>query len=374
MNFDKLLEIQAAIENAKKVETDIVKIDSAKYEEKSSIVADARAAYNALPTNERKYVLKELLDFLTSWEKSTATAATINKQIDAIKTDVLENLDNEKLTDTKKRSTVTSFITKVRTAESSYAKIKDNEELVTNRASLEALIPIIKIADQVVSLNVTSITYAEDLVSMENKLNEWDSLKEAIPSNDAANIEKLHQFLTSYVRLQKEEQSIAAKLEADILVFQNAEFVDFQQIDATREKYNALSANGKRLVKNIKVLTEIENANKAVLKTIQAISKIDVTAKDFTRKTTAAETSFNKLAEPLQGLVYNRDKLVELLPFAKLMLEIDAIRPTSADFIVSLIKVKNNFQKILEDYTAPAEPVTDLENIQLRLFTEYGKK
>src|SRR5690606_9731543 len=96
VNFDKLLEIQAAIENAKKVETDIVKIDSAKYEEKSSIVADARAAYNALPAYERKYVLKELLDLLTSWEKSTATAAIINKQIDAIKTDVLANLDNEK--------------------------------------------------------------------------------------------------------------------------------------------------------------------------------------------------------------------------------------------------------------------------------------
>ncbi|MER2154643.1 MAG: hypothetical protein ABS917_10660 [Solibacillus sp.] len=375
VNYDKLLEMQAFIEKAQKVEIEIVKIDSAKYEEKSSIVADARTAYNSLPTNERKYVLKELLDLLTSWEKSTATAATINKQIEAIKTDVFANLDDENLTDTKKRSIATSFITKVRTAESSYAKIKDNEqELVTNRARLEALIPVAKIAEQVVNLNVTSTTYAEDLVSAENKLNDWDSLKEAIPSKEAANVEKLHQFLMSYLRLQKEELSIAANLDADILVFQNAELVDLQQIDAAREKYNSLSANGKRLVKNIKVLTEIEKANKAVLNTIQAISKIDVLAKDFTRKTTAAETSFTKLTEPMQGLVYNRDKLVELLPFAKLMLEIDAIRPTTAEFKVSLSKVQNDFENILKDYTAPAEPITDLESIQLRLFTEYGKK
>ncbi|OBW58833.1 hypothetical protein A9986_07765 [Solibacillus silvestris] len=375
VNYDKLLEMQAAIEIAQKVETEIAKIDSAKYEEKSSIVTDARAAYNALSTIERKYVLKELLDLLTSWEKSTATAATINKQIDAIKTDMFANMDDEKLTDTKKRSTTISFITKVRTAESSYAKIEENErELVSKRGILEAFIPIVDIVDKVVNLNVTSSTYLEDLTTAENKLNEWDSLKEAIPSDDTENIEKLHQFLTSYLRLQKEEQSIAAKLDADILVYDKTELVDLRQIDAAREKYNSLSANGKRLVKNIKVLTEIEKSNKAVLSTIQAISKIDVMAKDFTRKATTAETSFNKLAEPMQGLVYNRNKLVELLPFAKLMLEIDAIRSTTAEFKVNLSKVQNDFANMFKDYNAPSEPVTDLENIQLRLFTEYGKK
>ncbi|MFY0741524.1 hypothetical protein AB1K09_03270 [Solibacillus silvestris] len=375
VNYDKLLEMQAAIEIAQKVETEIAKIDSAKYEEKSSIVTDARAAYNALSTTERKYVLKELSDLLTSWEKSTATAATINKQIDAIKTDIFANMDDEKLTDTKKRSTTISFITKVRTAESSYAKIKENErELVSKRGILEAFIPIVDIVDKVVNLNVKSSTYLEDLTTAENKLNEWDSLKEAIPSDDTENIEKLHQFLTYYLQLQKEEQSIAAKLDADILVFKTADIVDLQLIDAAREKYNSLSANGKRLVKNIKVLTEIEKSNKAVLSTIQAISKIDVMAKDFTRKATTAETSFNKLAEPMQGLVYNRNKLVELLPFAKLMLEIDAIRSTTAEFKVNLSKVQNDFANMFKDYNAPSEPVTDLENIQLRLFTEYGKK
>lgn len=375
VNYDKLLEMQAAIEIAQKVETEIAKIDSAKYEEKSSIVTDARAAYNALSTTERKYVLKELLDLLTSWEKSTATATTINKQIDAIKTDMFANMDDEKLTDTKKRSTTISFITKVRTAESSYAKIEENErELISKRGILEAFIPIVDIADKVVNLNVTSSTYLEDLTTAENKLNEWDSLKEAIPSDDAEYIEKLHQFLTSYLQLQKEEQSIAVKLDADIVAFKTADIVDLQLIDAAREKYNSLSANGKRLVKNIKVLTEIEQANKAILNTIQAISKIDVMAKDFTRKATTAETSFNKLAEPMQGLVYNRNKLVELLPFAKLMLEIDAIRSTTAEFKVNLSKVQNDFANMLKDYNAPSEPVTDLENIQLRLFTEYGKK
>lgn len=382
VNYDKLLEMQAAIEKAQNVEIDILKIDSASYKEKSLIVANARAAYNALPTTERKYVLKDLLDLLTSWEKSTATATTINKQIDAIKTDVFATMDDEKLTETKKRSTTISFITKVRTAESSYAKFKANEgqpakseqELVINRARLEALIPITKIADQVVNLNVTSTTYAEDLVKAEEELNKWDSFIYAIPSNDAPYIEKLHQFLTSYLQLQKQEHSIAVQLAADILVIQNAETVDLQQINAAREKYNSLSSNGKRLVKNVKVLTDIERSNKTALNTIQAISNINVRAKDFARKTIAAETSFNKLPEPMKAIVYNKTKLDELLPFAKLMLEIDAIRPTAAEFKASLSALQNKFAEMFGGYTPPADPVTDLDTIQLRLFTDYGKK
>lgn len=375
VNYDKLLEMLGTIEKAQKVEIVIVKIDSAKFEEKNSIVAEAREAYNALSTNERKYVLKDLLDLLTSWEKSSATAATINKQIVAIKTDVFANLDDEKLTDTKKRSTATSFITKVRTAESSYSKIKDDErELVTNRARLEALIPITKITDQIVNLNVTSTTYAEDLISAENKLNEWDSFKEAIPSNETENIEKLHQFLTSYLQLQKEEQSIAAKLDVDILAFKTADIVDLQQIVAAREKYNALSANGKRLVKNIKVLTEVERSHKTALNTIEAINKIDVKAKDFARKTTAAETSFNKLTEPMKAIVYNKTKLDELLPFANLMMDIDAIRPTAKDFKEKLSAAQNEFIELLKGYTAPEKPNTDLDIIKSKLQNEYGKK
>lgn len=377
VNYDKLLKMQAAIEKAQKVEAEILKIDTAAYENKSSIVADARAAYNALPASERKYVLKDLVDLLTSWEKSTATAATINKQIDAIKPDVFANMDDEKLADTKKRSTTTSFITKVRTAESSYAKIKDNEqekELVTKRETLEAFIPIANIADQVINLSVASTTYAEDLVKAESELHKWDSFKNAIPSNDAANIEKLHTFLKSYLQTQKEEYSKAVQLDAEILAFQNAETVDLKQISAARDLYNSLSASGKRLVKNIKVLTEIERENKAALSTIQAISKIDVKAKDFARKTTAAETSFSKLTEPIKAIVYNKGKLVELLPFAQLMLEIDAIRPTAVDFKERLSNAQNAFAELLKEYTAPEEPTTDLDIIKSKLQTEYGGK
>ncbi|MEK4128702.1 hypothetical protein NYE67_03430 [Solibacillus sp. FSL W8-0474] len=381
VNFDKLVEMTKAIESAVKVEGEITKIDTATYEEKSSIVADARKAYNALSTIERKYVLKDTLDLLASWEKSSSTAANINKQIDAIKTEVFANMDDEKLADTRKISATTSFVTKVRTAESSYAKIKAEEgktskeqELVKNRARLEALLPIAKVADQVVTLKVTSETYADDLITVQGILNTWDTFKSAIPPTDAQNIEKLHVFLKSYLEAQQTEQTVAVQLDADILALQDPTSIDLQKIVLVRETYNSLSANGKRLVKNIKVLTDIERANKAALDTIKAIDAIDVEAKDFARKTTIAEASFNKLSDIMKATVTNAAKLEELLPIAKLMQEIDAIRPTATDFKEKLSMAQNKFDQLLNSYTPPEEPTTDLDIIKTKLLTDYGKK
>lgn len=381
-NYNKLLDIEEAIEVVEKVEEEILKINTATYETMSSIVADARKAYNGLSSSERKYVLKDVLELLSSWEKSSSTATSVIKQIDAIKTDVFSNHNDSKLADSKKLSSTKSFVTKVRTAESSFAKIKVDEgqttsperELVVNRDRLEALMPIAKISEIVINLKTTSATYTEDLKEAESQLSTWDSFKNAILKDDVEYIEKLHEFLKSYLKSQQEEHSVAAQLEADILTFQNAETIDLQQISAGREKYNSLSSNAKRLVKNIKTLTEIEKAHKTALNAIQAIDKIDVNAKDFTRKTTAAETSFNKLTEPMKTNVYNKAKLDEFLPIAKLMIEIDAIRTTAKDFKEKLSSAQNKFIEFLKGYTAPEKPTTDLDVIKSKLQTEYGEK
>lgn len=382
VNFNQLVAIQEAIKSAMKVEEKITKIDTAAYEEKRTIVADARKAYNALSSTERKYVLKDILDLLSSWEKSSSTAAGIIKQIDAIKLDVLANLDDEKLEDTRKLSAATGFITKVRTAESSYAKIKAEEgnpasaeqKLVTNRARLEALMPIAKIAGHVTSLKVTNATYAEDLSKAQSELNRWESFKSAISSDDAQNIEKLHGFLKAYLQAQQAEQAVVTKLDADILALKSETSNNLQQIITTRETYNSLSANGKRLVKNAKILTDLERANKQAVAVIKAIDTIDVKSKDFTRKTTTAEMSYNKLTQPMKAIVYNYVKLEEFLPIAKLMQEIDAIRPTAKDFKEKLSTAQNKFDEFLKEYTAPTDPTSDLDIIKTKLQTDYGKK
>ncbi|WP_339215218.1 hypothetical protein [Solibacillus sp. FSL W8-0372] len=378
-NADKIIEMQTSIEKAIAVEG---KITAIKVENATTAVTDARKAYNDLSPTERKYVLKEALELLTSWEKSSSTAANVIKLIEGIKTDILLNLDDKNLADTKKLSSVTSFVTKVRSAESSYSKViaehgkpeTNEQKLITNRARLEALMPIANIADQVAKLKVTSATYADDLLTAQNTLNDWDTIKSAIPLDDAKYIEKLHGFLKTHLQALKDEQALAVKLDADILTLKNATSIDLQQIFTIRETYNSLSSNGKRLVKNIKTLTELERANKVALDTIKAIDAIDVKAKDFARKTTTVETSYNKLTAPMKAIVYNYAKLEELLPIAKLMQEIDAIRPTAKDFKEKLSTAKNKFDELLKGYTVPTDPTTNLDIIKTKLHTDYGQK
>lgn len=377
-NALKLEEMKSAVDNATGVEAQITGINIANAGMK---VAEARKAYNDLFGN-RKYVLKEALELLNSWEKSSSTAANVIKLIDGIKTDVLVNLDDKNLADTKKLSSVTGFVTKVRSAESSYMKVKaveaepetNEQKLITNRARLEALMPIANIADQVAKLKVTSATYADDLITAQNAFNGWDTFKSAIPSNEAQNIEKLHGFLKTYLQALQDEQALAVKMDADILTLKNATSIDLQQIVITRETYNSLSSNGKRLVKNVKILNDLERANKAALDTIKAIDAIDVKAKDFARKTTTVETSYSKLTEPMKAVVYNYAKLEELLPIAKLMQEIDVIRPTAKDFKEKLSTAKNKFDELLRGYTELTNPSTNLDIIKAKLHTDYGYK
>ena len=372
-----LEEMKSAVDSAIGVEAQITGINSANAAEK---VAEARKAYNDLLVN-RKYVLKEALELLTSWEKSSSSAANVIKLIDGIKTDILVNLDDKNLADTKKLSSVTSFVTKVRSAESSYMKVKAGEgepetneqKLITNRSRLEALMPIANIADQVAKLKVTSATYADDLLKAQNTLNDWDTIKSAIPLDEAQYIEKLHGFLKTHLQALQDEQALAVKLDADILTLKNADSIDLQQIFTTRETYNSLSSNGKRLVKNIKTLTELERENKAALDTIKAIDAINVNAKDFARKTTTVETSYNKLTPPMKAIVYNYAKLEELLPIAKLMQEIDAIRPTAKDFKEKLSTAQKTFDKLLKDFIVP-DPTSDLDKFKSEVKIKYAGK
>ncbi|MGN7479362.1 hypothetical protein ACTHOQ_16095 [Solibacillus silvestris] len=377
-NADKLLEMRAAHDKAIAIEAQISAISA---ENADTTVSAARKAYNELTSAERRYVLADSAALLTAWEKSSSTAANVIKQIDAIQTSVLANIDDPALADTKKLSTTTSFVTKVRTAESSYAKIKakdgdpdtKEQKLITNRSRLEMLTPIANIADKVAKLKVTSENYITDLAEAETALNNWPD-STAIPSEDQANIVKLKNFLMSYLKAQQDEQKVAADLDSKILALKTAAPVDLQKNNDARKTYDALSSNGKRLVKNIKILTDLEREYKPALDAIMAIDAIDVKAADFARKATTAETSFNKLTASMKETVYNEAKLKELLPIAKLMLAIDAIRPTANDFKTKLSEAQANFDQILDGFTAPADPATDLDIIKKTLQESYGKK
>lgn len=393
-NADNLTEIRSAVDKAIIVEGLISAISLDKPTTISTDMTTARAKYNELSSIEKRYVQKDATDLLTSWEKSSTTATNVVKQINAISTDVLKSLNEEKLADTRKVSTVSGFVSKVRTAESTYSKIKPvvvetegevtegtqptetrEQQLVTNRQRLEQLIPFATIADQIVKLKVTSATYRDDLSKAAVAFEAWGTNPTTALEQDAANLALLQEFLTNYLKGQQDEEQFASTLQATIESFTTATTVKLEDIVKARADYNTLSANGKRLVTNVKKLTDIEKQYKGAVDNAKLIDALDPKAKDFARKTTAAQTAHNKLTTTLQELVYNKEKLVVLAPIAQLMIDIDALRPTAADFKTKLSTLRAEYDKLLPaEPTEPADDAGYKARAEYRLFNEYKSK
>lgn len=386
-NESKLTEMLDAVGKAEEVEGKITAITIA-----TPSISEAREAFNALTSTEKRYVKKEASDLLTSWEKSSTTATNVVKQINAISSDVLKSLADEKIADTRKVSTVSGFVSKVRTAESTYSKIKPvvvetedevteqpaetrEQQLVTNRQRLEQLIPFATIADQIVKLKITSTTYREDLSKAAIALEGWNNNLTDALDQDTANLVLLQAFLVDYITGQQTEEQFATALQATIESFTTTTTIKLEDIVKARADYNTLSANGKRLVTNIKTLTDIEKQYKSAVDTAKLIDALDPSAKDFARKTIAAQTAHNKLTPTLQELVYNKEKLDALAPIAQLMIDIDALRPTAADFKTKLSTLQAEYDKLLpSDPSKPAEDAGYEALAKYRLFADYKSK
>ncbi|MEK4228393.1 hypothetical protein [Solibacillus sp. FSL H8-0538] len=344
-NAEKLEEMKILIAKAETVE---VVIDAITPANASTQVTLARAAYKGLLSVENKYVLKEKYEVLTAWEKSATTAATVVKQINAI---VVSKSD---------------FVSKTKTAIAGYTKIGSTtttgptreQELVTNSARLLALQPFADIANLVSTLKVTSKTYVADLEVAKTAFEGWSTIGYAgLEQVDIDALNTLEEALSTKLTTAVNEKEIAAGLVARIDAVKNN--MNLAEMAAIRAEYNAktFSSNAKKLVTNIKVLTDLEKQYKAALNVVTLINKLDVKAKDYAKKVIAAEAAYLKISPTtLQQYVNNYAIVSTNLPAVNLMIEIDALKPTDADFRTKLNAAKERYTTIAGSTAVQDEP------------------
>ena len=375
----KLTEYRTIIDKVIAVEREIEKISTTTI---TTTLPVAQTAFKTLSSTDKKYMLPDIAQELKDWESSSTTATKVEKQINDIPLDGLNTLDDKALTDAKKVSAITNFISKARLAQSGYAAVVAADEkndikqvpLISNRARLEGLLPLIDTANQIISLKSASKTYADDLTAASTALASWNNSK--VIEEDKAKIEKLKVYLTGHLKALEDEKKAAEKIEKDIIELKEAKSISLSALTATKEAYNALTTNGKGLVRNFADLKALETLYKEALNVVKLINELDTEARDFAKKTVSAQTAYEKLTLASKEVVDNKKKLDELLPFAQVMNDIDAIRATVKDFKAQLEAATAKYKTLATtNPVKPEDPKKDyVAAATYRLVTEYGPK
>ncbi|MGE7020659.1 hypothetical protein [Solibacillus cecembensis] len=345
--LEKLKEMEDGILKAKLVEEKIKAIDSTNA---NTVVAEARNDYTALSVNGPKYVLKEYVEKLAAWEKSNISAAAVMKQINDISTVTFTEKD------------IPNFIASTKKAVKGYDDLSPTDQpLVTNIARLDELKPYMEIAAAIMALNTSNATYVKDLETANTNLATWKS------SSDIG-LENMKKILDAKLKDLVSEKDMAISIDKRIIAMQVA--VDLVVLAEVRKDFNALSSNGKKLVKYSAHITTLESQYKSALTVVTLIGNLDFGAKDFAKKVIAANVAYEKLSANLKLTVNNYPVLQESLQVAQLMLDIDAISSSAKDFRDKVSTADQKFKTL----TAGVSPVDVPTNAKERLLKEYGPK
>lgn len=358
-NYPKVETWQTAIENAKVAEQ---AIDAITIGNAATQVTAARAAYNALSSADKKHVHTASVTALTTWEKSSSTAAAVVKNINAI---VVSESD---------------FVTKTSTALGSWSKIvapegqapTRDQQLVTNSARLLTIVPYAEIANEVIAIKLSSGTLAEDFTAAKNAFANWPTASAGLTAADTAQLAALKQRLQEQLTALEGEVGLAGEIISKIEEMKaSTSTIDLVKLAAVRDSYTSLTSEGKKLVTNSADLTALEKQYSAALNVVTLINKLDILASDFARKVLAAQTAYQAITpSTMKASVTNYSVLQGYVPVAQLMVDIDALRPTTQDFREKVQAARSSYNAIAGSATAVEDPTTAVE----RLVKEYLPK
>lgn len=382
INAEKLENIELIITKVKEVETKVGQLTA---ENLTTVIPQAVVLYDQLSTVEKTYLIEATSKNVVEWKASSTSATNVVKQIDTVSTEAFNQLAT--LTDTKKFTTTTAFISKVSPVYIAYSKLGDVNSselttaqlLVTNRARIETLKSLVDITKPLTDLNVKNATFIADLDKAKINLGTWSTnigtvQTNGLVGNDETNLGELKIYLDSYVQ-NLENEKLAAKAVIDAIK-KLKDNVNLIELVTVRTKFNALSKDAQALVNNLSDLTALETQYKSAISVVDQIENLDVSASDFAKKVLSNKAAYDKLTPALKQSVSNYAVLESLIPIVTVMEQIDTIRSAATDFPTKLDAAQTEYNKIIAGITTPpaGTPPDILAESKQRLLTEYGPK
>lgn len=306
-------------------------------------LATARAKYNALSTEAKKFVSNA--SQLTALESAYKSALSVVTQIEAID------------------PTAKDFAKKVTTAKAAYDKLMTAalKESVTNYAIIEGYLPIAKLMQEIDALRVTSESFRKDYEKAKSTFATL-TLGVTIDSDSTSNnpdqtapdekvLTAKKQLLMDYgPKLDHFENIIAKAVSIDNRITDLASktgesfLVEFKKL---LEEYKKLDANTKSLIANAKELTAFEKEYNASLKVVNLIEQLPASSeKTFSSKVTSAESAYQKLTTAQKANIYNYNKLANALKPAKMIASIDQLKTTSNTFETDVKALREQYEAL----------------------------
>ena len=350
LNEASLTTMESEIGEAKLFESLIADLNDASKEPAAQKITNARTAYNALTSAEKKVVLKDSYTSLQNWEKTAKSSITVNTTITKIK------IENSK-----------TFATNVEKAQKAYDTLGTDQQqkLVDSRDRLQLIEPLAKITGLYIALKLGDSTDYRTGVSELTKSLE-DSKKASLTANLAFNtysaysddvtaLEKLFDALQALIKTKQTEIDHAVTVE-ELINTANTTTGPAQltNITSARAAYTGLTANEKKIVTNLKTLTELEKIVSQPSKVAATIAAVDPTASTFETKAKAAITAYEKLTSGQKAYLVT-DMGVQIADF-KLMLDfitqMKALKVSSATYRDDVADAKKRANELKSEFNS----------------------
>ncbi len=281
-------------------------------------VAEMSTEYKAMDKNVKKLVTQSKT--LTTYEKNNANVVKVIKAIDAL------------------NPASKDYTKKVLAARKAYNALDSaSQKRVTNYNQLTAVEDVATLIGLIETLKPTSKTFLNDLESARKN---YDALPPE-KQNAVTNYEKL-------VTAETELKSAAIVIELiEAAMPDDPDYLT--KLMNARVAYDKLTSGQKKLVSNVKVLTDREKQVKPILNVMVQIDGLEPGTSKFVSQVNSARKAYDKLTKDQKLYVKNIAILQSYEPTAKVVELIGKLKPSSKTFTTDTVQARALYDALAND-------------------------
>lgn len=353
INYASLETMLSDIEKAKSVET---LIEALAVNPTADKIKEARVAYNDLLTQKK---LVNNYTKLQQWETTAKSSNTLITQIEKI---VIGN--------TK------TFASAVQKAQQTLEKLTPEQQaLVSNKSRLDYLIPYATVVADYQGLRLSNKAEYRDAI--ENIVKAVEDLStDGVEQVDIDPLTTLKKDLSSLIQVKKDEVKEAVDVEKLITEAQAAtETEKLKKVQEARALYNELDSIPKKIVSNLLILTQLENAIKQPLTVANAINAVEPGSNTFASKAKSAVTLFDKLSTAQKAYLSDdlKNKVEDFKTYLAFQDQVKALNISSPAFQADLVKARKKYDELVKESAWKSEPKKFKDSLIEEVKTFGGK-